>query len=153
MIVCTVLQVISGLHGSLNHYMKISPLVNQIDKKVLISDSFSSLKIFEIYRVQSNDDALTQRLLYQFDEQTQKLRCLDTNFIWHRRKNLTGVHLIVSIIENNPFIVVKNNVSELFKKFTYFYAINNAKNMLKCYRCIQFSCSFDIVYSQIMERT
>ena len=79
--------------------------------------------------MQSND-ALTQRLLYQFDEQTQTLRCLDTNFIWHRRKNLTGVHLIVSVIENNPFIVVKNNVSELFKKFAYLYAKNKLENMI-----------------------
>jgi hypothetical protein len=65
-----------------------------------------------VYRAVSKS-VLNQRLLFTFNATSQMLKSLDHKFIWERRKNLTGLHLKVSFLENNPVIVRKNEVKPL----------------------------------------
>ena len=76
---------------------------------VFVADSIDSVNIFEVYRVMSKS-FLKQRILYSFNGTSKSFRSLNRNFIWERRKNLTGLHLKVSLLKNNPLIVINNQV-------------------------------------------
>ena len=86
---------------------------------MFVSDSVDSVNIFEVYRAMRRS-ILKHRLLHAFNGTSQNFKGLIRNFIRERRKNLTGLHLKVSLLENNPFIVIKNQVN-IFKIKNYTY--------------------------------
>ncbi len=94
-------QIRSQLNSSNNPNLKLNSKVY-----ILFSGNNAS-NVFEVYRRHDKDD-LQIILLASLDG--EKLKFSERRFIWERRKNLTGVNIVVAIVPSSPFIEKINQV-------------------------------------------
>ena len=100
----------TNIESELGHYFEsfgtAISLVSQI--YAFVSTKNASL-VFEIYKKMPSMN-LTVTLLCEINNGDGKIEHININNVWIRRKDLSGVHLKVGCIDNNPLISTKDTV-------------------------------------------